>query len=75
MESRIGGGFGCCGCTGASASYIDHVIEEDKGTGRSSWKRKKKLSSVSFQKHEQTYKIVQGTALTGWWFTKTCIGI
>ena len=22
---QIGGGFGCCGCTGASASYIDHV--------------------------------------------------
>ena len=30
MESRIGGGFGCCGCTGASASYIDHVIEEEE---------------------------------------------
>ena len=27
VESRIGGGFGCCGRTGASASYIDHVIE------------------------------------------------
>ena len=51
------------------------ILTKKKGTGRSSWKRKKKLSSVSFQKHEQTYKIVQGTALTGWWFTKTCIGI
>ena len=30
VESRIGGGFGCCGCTGASASYIDHVIEEEE---------------------------------------------
>ena len=86
---QIGGGFGCRGCTGASASYIDHVmwftegtthyprIKKKKGTGRSSWKRKKKLWSASFQKHEQRRadKIVQRTALTGRWFTKTCTGI
>ena len=59
---QIGGGFGCCGCTGASASYIDHVmwftegtthyprIKKKKGTGRSSWKRKKKLWSARAKK-------------------------
>ena len=25
LENRVGGGYGCCGCTGASANYINHV--------------------------------------------------
>ncbi|CAH3029023.1 unnamed protein product [Porites evermanni] len=45
---QIGGGFGCRGCTGASASYIDHVMWFTEGTTHYPRIKKKKGKRHTF---------------------------
>ena len=56
---QIGGGYGCCGFTGVSASYINHVGSlrapfnsrrvKEKSARRASWERKKECRCTSFK--------------------------
>ena len=60
---QIGGSYGCCGCTGASANYINDVgslraplitrREKEKSARRASWERRKEWWCTSLQEHEQ----------------------
>ena len=55
---QIGGGFGCCGCTGASASYIDHVMWFTEGTTHSPRIKKKRYWKVHLEKKEEIVECI-----------------
>ena len=60
---QIGGGYGCCRCTGASANYINHVGSlrpphnsiraKEKSARGATWERTEEWWHTSLQDHEQ----------------------